>query len=298
MRISSLGYAFRQAFTQIFRNKAMTLASLFSITCMLLILGLVFLVVVNLNLMAETAKNQFDTIQIYLLEETDREQAEEMIEELSDMPQVGAAVYLSKDEAMEEFRVRWGDNAYLLDNLSENPLPNSIRVTVLDLEGAGEVVERARGFSGVEDIKYYQDTVEKLLKIAEMIQTGALVVIGFLIIVSVVVVSNTVKLTVLAREEEISIMKYVGATNWFIRGPFLVEGLLIGLLAAVLSTAAVGFLYYELTETFGQEAFLLFSTALVPARHMIINMGWIFAALGLGIGSVGSIRSMRRFLDT
>lgn len=298
MKIRSLKYAVKQAFVQIWRNKAMTVASLFSITCMLLILGLVFLVVVNLNLMAETAKNQFDTIQAYLLEETTVEQANDMKKELSAMPQVNTVEYLSKEQAMAEFRVKWGDNAYLLDNLSENPLPNSLRVTVTELEDADTVVAKVKSFSGIEDVKYYQDTVEKLVKIAEVIQTAAIIIIGFLIIISVVVVSNTVKLTVLAREEEISIMKYVGATNWFIRGPFLVEGMIIGLLSAAISLGVVGYAYIKITEVFGQEAFLLFSTALVPAAYLLENMAWIFAALGLGIGSVGSIRSMRRFLDT
>ncbi len=297
MRISNLFYTCKQAALQVWRNKAMTFASLFTITCMLLLLGLFFVIMVNLNLMAEMARDQFDTIQIYLLDEATDEQTARIKSKMEAMDEVDSVQYLSKEEAMAEYRVKWGDNAYLLDNLSENPLPNSLRVTVRELEGADAVVYAVKDMPGIEDIKYYQDTVQKLVKITNAIQTGALVIILALIIVSVVVVSNTVKLTVLARSEEIEIMKCVGATNWFIRGPFLVEGMLIGLIAALISTGVVGLLYGRVCGSFGQEAFLLLSTSLVPAGYLMKNLAWIFIALGLSIGSVGSIRSMRKFLD-
>ena len=123
-------------------------------------------------------------------------------------------------------------------------------------------------------------------------------IIVFLIIVSVVVVSNTVKLTVLARGREISIMKYVGATNWFIRGPFLAEGIIIGLLSAVISSGVISGLYYLLTKGVAQKMLALFSSGLYPVASMSINLSVIFLALGVSIGSMGSIISMRRFLDT
>ena len=107
---------------------------------------------------------------------------------------------------------------------------------------------QVKTFDGIEDVKYYKDTVDQLMKITRFIQVGAMVVIVFLVIVSVIVVSNTVKLTVLAREREISIMKYVGATNWFIRGPFLIEGIFIGILSALISVGIISYIYYKITE--------------------------------------------------
>ena len=160
------------------------------------------------------------------------------------------------------------------------------------------MVESAKALEGIEDIKYYQTAVDKLIEITEFIKIGALIIILSLMAVSVVVVSNTVKLTVLAREKEIGIMKYVGATNWFIRGPFLVEGILIGFLSAAVAVGLTGALYYKITELVGQELFLMFSTAMVPERFLIVNLVYIFMALGISIGAFGSIVSMRRFLDT
>lgn len=296
--IRSIGYAIKQAATQVFRNRTMTVASIFSITAMLLILGLFFILVVNVNLASENAKKKFDTIQIYLLNTTEFNAAQDMISSLKSMPEVDEAVYVDKEMAMDELRQRWGDKAYLLNGIEPNPLPNSIRIKVSNLEAADLVVEVAKTFQGVEDIKYYQTEVNQILKITDFIQIGALVIIVFLVFVSVVVVSNTVKLTVLAREREIGIMKYVGATNWFIRGPFLVEGMMIGCFSAVISSGLIAAIYYKLCELFSAQAIALLSTSLVPLNFLIWNLVWIFLALGVSIGAFGSIVSMRRFLDT
>lgn len=296
--INSWGYAIKQAFKQAFRNRAMSVASMFSITAMLLILGLFFILVVNINMVSETAKKQFDTVQVYLLDTTTYEQAASMMTELSGTDGVKEVTYLSREEAMAKWRTKWGDNAYLLDGLENNPLPNSLLIKVTRLESADAVVAKVKTFDGIEDIKYYKDTVDQLMKITRFIQIGAMIVIVFLVIISVVVVSNTIKLTVLAREREISIMKYIGATNWFIRGPFLIEGILIGILSALISVGIISLLYYKITELVGHQIFVMLSTTMVPGAFLVVHLVWIFLALGVSIGACGSIISMRRFLDT
>ena len=229
--------AIKQAFIQIIRNRAMSFASLFSITAMLLVLGLFFILIVNVNMVTVSAEKQFDTVQIYLLEDTDRVATQGMIDKLSRLDGVEKAWYLSKEEAMDEYKIKWGDKSYLLDGFAENPLPNSVRVKISDLELADSIVESAKRFEGIEDIKYYKTAVDKLLAVTDYMRTGALAVIISLIVVSVVVVANTIKLTVLARAREIAIMKYVGAANWFIRGPFLVEGMIIGFFSATIAVS-------------------------------------------------------------
>lgn len=298
MFIRGIFNAIKQAFFQLLRNRAMTFASLFSITAMLLVLGLFFILIVNVNMVTVSAKKQFDTIQIYLTEETDQVASTEMIGKLKKVDGVSEAWYLSKEEAMAEYKLKWGDKSYLLDGFKENPLPNSIRIKISDLELADDVVKAAQKLEGIEDIKYYQTAVDKLITVTEYMRTGALVIIFSLVIVSVVVVSNTIKLTVLARAKEIGIMKYVGANNWYIRGPFLVEGMMIGFLSAVLSVGLVSYIYLKITELFGTDVFLMFSVTMVPQRFLTVNLIQIFMALGICIGAFGSIISMRRFLDT
>jgi cell division transport system permease protein len=296
--VGSWGYAVKQAFKQVFRNRAMSVASMFSITAMLLILGLFFIMVVNINMVSETAKKQFDTIQVYLFDETTYDQAQAMIGTLENNDGVQEVSYLSNDQAMAKWRLKWGDNAYLLDGLEKNPLPNSLIIKVTKLEDADAVVAKVKTFDGVEDIKYYKDTVDQLMKITRFIQIGATIVIVFLVVISIVVVSNTIKLTVLAREREISIMKYVGATNWFIRGPFLIEGILIGILSALISVGVISFVYNKISELVGEQLFVMLSTAMVPGAFLVVHLVMIFVALGVSIGACGSIISMRRFLDT
>ncbi len=292
----SLGYSLKEAFKQMFRNKVMTLVSLFSISAMLLILGLFFFLTVNINFISENIKTQFDTIEVFLEDETTRAEADIMADSLRFMDEVKGVEFISKDQAMEEFKVRWGENAYLLDGLSGNPLPNSLRVTLNDLKDGNMVAEIARTMTGVEDVRYYQTEINKVLRITEVIQKGALIIIAFLVIVSVVVVSNTVKLTVMSRQDEIMIMKYVGATNWFVRGPLLAEGMLLGLFSALIALGLCWLAYARMSGFFSDQALALFSSNLVETDFMIVNLAWIFMALGISIGSFGSLLSMRRYL--
>lgn len=293
-----MGYSIKQAFKQLFRNKNMCTASIFSITSMLLILGLFFILVVNINLLAETTQSQFDTIQVYIEDDVSEESIYEMKNDISDLSGVDEAVIIDKEQALQIMKNRWGDNGYLLEGLESNPLPNSIEITVDKLENADAIVTRIQSMNGIEDIKYYKSIVEKLLNITGFIQVAGMILILILIIISIVIVANTVKLTVTAREREIGIMKYVGATNWFIRGPFFVEGIIIGLIGSGISVILINIAYKKIIEAFTEQAFVMFSIGMVPQEFLINNLIWIFISLGVGIGSMGSILSMRKFLDT
>ncbi len=276
----------------------MSLASIFSILAMLLILGMFFVITVNINMFTEVVKQDYDQIEVFLLDDTDKTEAEALMEQISSREGVTDVQYRSKAEALEVLKERWGESGYLLDSLGENPLPASILISVESLDNAGAVAAYAGTLEGIEDVQYYQETVEKLTKITNFLQIGALIIMAFLVVVSVVVVSNTVKLTVFARAKEIRIMKYVGATNWFIRGPFLAEGIIIGMLAALLSTGLIALIYKELIATIGPQVLAIVSMPLISTEYLTGNMLIIFLALGMSIGACGSIISMRKFLDT
>lgn len=291
-------YNLKQAFLQIGRNKGMSLASVFAITAMMLILGLFFVITVNINLFTEMVKSDYDQVEIFLLDSTTTEEAQLIMDDFEEQKDVEKVEYRTKDDALNIMKSRWGESSYLLDSLGDNPLPNSILVTVSSLEGAGRITEYASETEGVEDVKYYQETVEKLTKVTGFLQIAALVIMAFLVVVSVVVVSNTIKLTVFARAREISIMKYVGATNWFIRGPFLAEGIIIGIFASLVSAGITFVIYSKVVDTIGVQVMTILSSPLVPAGYLSMNLICIFLAMGISIGAWGSIISMRRFLDT
>jgi len=296
--ISRLGYTLKQAFRQIYRNRAMSLASIFAITAMLLILGLFFILIINVNMAAESVKSDYNTIEVWLEDATGEDDIQTMVSDISGWKDVTTVDFRSKEDALSILKERWGESGYLLDGLQKNPLPNSIVITVSDLEKSAAVAEKAEKLDGIEGVKYYKDTVDKLIKITNGMQLAAVVIMIFLVIVSVVVVANTIKLTVFARAEEITIMKYVGATNWFIRGPFLAEGIIIGIFSALVSAGLVGLIYAKVQSVIGTEMVTILSAPLVPTGFMVANLFWIFIALGVSIGSWGSIVSMRKFLDT
>lgn len=289
-------YNIKQALLQIVRNKGMALAAVFAITAMMLILGMFFVIYVNVNLFAEMVKQDYDTVEVYLLDSTDDKMAENIMETLQNVNGVTSVEFRTRDQALEILKERWGESGYLLDSLGENPLPNSILIKVTNLTAANKVNEMAMKIDGVESTKYYKETVDKLTKVTNFMQLAAIVIMAFLIIVSIVVVSNTIKLTVFARAKEISIMKYVGATNWFVRGPFLVEGIIIGLISSGVAAAIVYVFYSRVVELIGLQVMTILSSPLVPASYLLSNLVIIFIAMGVGIGSTGSVISMRKFL--
>lgn len=297
MTLNSFIYNVKQGFTQILRNRGMSIASIFSILAMLFILGIFFVIVVNINLFTEVVKQDYDQIEIYLKDSVTMEEAETLMGQIKSHEGVDKVSYRSKDDALDIMKQRWGESAYLLDSLGDNPLPASILIGVSSIESAEGVSVYARDLEGVEDVQYFKETVEKLTKVTNFLQVGALIVMIFLIIVSVVVVSNTIKLTVFARSKEIKIMKYVGATNWFIRGPFMAEGIIIGIFAAIISTIMVSLLYGRIVAGIGTQVIAITSCPLISVSYMAGNMLIIFLALGISIGAWGSIISMRKFLD-
>ena len=290
--------AIRQAFKHIGRNVTMTITSLFTITAIFLILGFCVIIVVNIDFMTEGIKSTFDTVQINLEDGIDEEKRDSIIAEFKDLPEVKDVIFQTKDELLEHWKVKWGNDAQLFDKLEENPLRDAITVQVHNIEDVNRIVTRAEHLEGIGSITNSSETVDKLISISQTVRLISLIIIGFLLIISIVVVSNTIKLTVLAREREITIMKYVGATNWFIRGPFLMEGVIIGLISSGITSGILWFAYHYLVENYSMQVTMLMSAGLVPEEHLMTNLVYIFLSIGISIGACGSIISMRRFLDT
>ena len=211
--MSRIFYNIKQAFLQIGRNKGLSLASIFAITAMMMILGVFFVVSVNVNLFTEMVKRDYNTVEVFLKDDISDSQTKQIMNDLTGIDGVTEVSYRTKAQALKIMKERWGESGYLLDSLGGNPLPNSILVKVKSLDAADNVNKLAIAHSGVESTKYYKETVDRLAKVTNFMQISAVVIMIFLVIVSVLVVSNTIKLTVFARAREISIMKYIGATN-------------------------------------------------------------------------------------
>lgn len=295
--MSRIGYNLKQAFSQMGRNKGMYFTSILAITAMMLILGLFFVAFVNVNLFATSIEKDYNVIQIYLKDGNKQEVNDAVKASLEGMNGVDEVTYVSKDEALLTLKERWGDNGYLLDNLPNNPLPDSYTVYVEDKDAANSLAEAALTIEGVDDVVYYRDTIEKLAQISHFIEVGSIIAMAFLVIVSIIIVANTIKLTVFNREKEIGIMKYLGATDWFVRAPFVWCGIIVGAISALIATGLVHLIYTKIIELVGTDIARIISVTMVPADYLTKNLLVIFLCLGISIGVVGSIISIRRFLD-
>lgn len=279
------------------RNKGMYFTSTMAITAMMLILGLFFVAFVNINLFTASIEKDYNVIQIYLAKGSNQETVQAVGAQLEAMDGVDHITYVTKDEALGTLKTRWGDNGYLLENLPENPLPDSFSVYVKDKDAANTVAAAAAEVAGVDDVVYYQDTIEKLAQVSRFVELGSVITMGFLIIVSVIIVANTIKLTVFNREKEISIMKYLGATDWFVRAPFIWGGIFVGVFSALIATGLTHVIYQKIVNIVGTDVSRILSVNLVPSEYLTTNLLIIFLCLGVSIGTCGSIISIRRFLD-
>ena len=292
-----IGYNLKQAFSQMARNKGMYFTSVLAITAMMLILGLFFVAFVNVNLFTATIEKDYNVIQVYLAEGSSPETADAASKSLESLDGVEKVEFVTKDQALVTLKDRWGDNGYLLDNLPKNPLPDSFMVYVKDKDAANAVAAAAPEIEGIDDVVYYRDTIEKLAKVSHFIEMGSLIAMAFLVIVSIIIVANTIKLTVFNREKEIGIMKYLGATDWFVRAPFIWGGIIVGTLSAFIAAGLTHLIYSKIVEIIGGDIMRIMSVTVVPASYLTKNILIIFLCLGVSIGVCGSIISIRKFLD-
>ena len=295
--MSRVGYNIRQAFSQMGRNKGMYFTAVLAITAMMLILGLFFVSFVNVNSFAKSIGKDYNVIQIYMKDGNTKEVTEAAGVSLQKLKGVEKVEFVTKDEAMVTLKERWGENGYLLENLPENPLPDSYTVHVSDKDAANSVAASAPEIEGVDDVVYYRDTIEKLAQLSHFIEMGSIVAMAFLVIVSVIIVANTIKLTVFNREKEIGIMKYLGATHWFVRAPFMWGGIIIGVLSSVIATGLTYLIYTKITGIIGADISRILSVSIVPAEQLTQVLLAMFLCLGIGIGVIGSAISIRRFLN-
>lgn len=297
MRFRVFKNIMKQGFQGMWRNRSMGLASVSSISAVLIILGVVLILILTINNIVLETKTKFDEIQIYLEDDLSNGDYDRIENAIRDMEGVLSLVFVSKEQGLEIMKEGWEEEAYLLEGLEENPLQDSYIIQLLDIKYAEGIVSKLRNISGIEDVKYYQDIIDKLMLVANYIRFGGIIVIGALVLVSIFIISNTIKVTVTARRREINIMKYVGATNGYIRGPFIIEGILFGLIGAAISIFLIKFGYEYFFKSVNDRLYLLFTVYLVPPSLLVKDIAIMFTAIGAGIGALGSLVSLKRFLN-
>lgn len=302
MKFSTILRHFREGLKNIVRNGWMTFASISSICISLFILGVFLLLTLNVNNLTDQIESQVQ-IRVFLNLDADEAVVTEMQNAIGSIAEVSKVQFVSKEEGLQLLRNSLGEDADLLEGYEEdeNPLPYSFTVEVfepLTIKFAAKQIEAINEkyeTRPIQSVKYGQGTVEALFRVTTAVRNIGLVIVLGLSLTAMFLISNTIKMTILARRREISIMKLVGATNSFIRWPFFIEGALIGFFGSAITAAILLFGYYELVN--GTQAELgLMMIRLVTLEEAMPLVGAVLVGLGTLIGIWGSVISVRKYL--
>lgn len=293
MSFSTKEYFIKETYKSIRRNGFMSFASISTVAVSLLVLGMFLLIFLNTNNLAKYLESQVQ-VSVYMQDDAKAEELTSVKEQLQKMPGVVKVTAVSKEQALERFKERLGDQEQLLNSLGkDNPFPNSFDVQVDNPERIKAITPLIGQLPKVETAKFGQEVVEHLFQLTRILRFGGVVLIIFLAMATLFIISNTIRLTVFARRKEVVIMKYVGATDWFIRWPFLLEGMTLGFFGAILASLLINSIYSALLDRI--HATLAF-LPLLPPSPLLGYVTLFLLAAGTGIGALGSYISLRKFL--
>lgn len=294
--ISNISYNIKQGFKGIFSNKTMSFISIGSVSASLIILGIVISIVLNVNQFISNTKDEVNEIRAMVSSDLNKDEIQKVKEEISKINGVNSIKYKTKESAFDDMKDSWGEDSYLLEGM-DNPLDDYFTVRIENSNNIQSMGYKISKIKGVKEVNYYQDIMENFMKISNTIQKVGSIVIACLFIVCLFMISNTIRTRVYSKKEEIKIMKYVGASNSFVRAPFLIEGFVIGILGAIISSVVAVGIYGYIHENM-RNTMSLFETSnmLIPTQDIAIVLSIIFLAIGTIIGIVGSTISIKKHL--
>lgn len=286
MKYNIFGYLIGEGFSNVFKNKKSTGASLMIMCATMIIFGIFLMLSENINHFVDDIKSE-QGFQVFLTTDATEEQIQEVGDKIRALDGVSTVEFKDKEYAYNFMKEKFGESADLLDGYGYDFYSTSYIVTLTDLRLSKDVQNEILQYDNVKKITSSDETVTTLLSVANGIKIVTAVILVLLIIISIFIISNTIKLTVHARRKEISIMKYVGATNNFIRWPFIVEGMIIGILASLISILIVGGAYSLLAEQAVNSSFMIkIGLSLLSFKDMISSIIVVYMLLGIGIGAV------------
>ena len=293
MSLRTKEYFVREAIFSIKRNRLMSIASISTVTISLLILGIFAIMIINMNNLANILESQVQ-VTAYIKEGVKQEEKDTLNEQIRAIDGVTKVDFISKEEALERFAQRLGEQKELLESLGDNnPLPDAFEIHVDTPERVKVVVDKIKTIDYIEETRFGQEVIEQLFSLTRILRVGGIILIIFLALATLFIISNTIRITVFSRRKEVNIMKYVGATDGFIRWPFLLEGMLLGLIGSVIAVLLLGWVYSIIvTQVHSSLAFL----PMVPRWPMLGYATVFLLFIGTGIGALGSSISLRKFL--
>ena len=294
MKINTINYFIVDALKSIKRNITVSFAAMLTVLVTFFVLGTFTLVGLNFNKTIEDVADKIE-IKVYLQDDIKLVNQREIEVKLAEQPGVKDVTYESKDEAFTKLQEDLQGNSGMLEgySLEDNPLASSYIVSLEDASYAEAVSAAVQEMTGVESITNQQELIEKISNVVEFVQILGIVLFFVFIGVSIFLIMNTIKLAVYSRRREVGIMKFVGATDWFIRWPFVIEGMIIGGTGALLASGIIYFIY---KAVFGFIASNLLIANLIPVSFVLSTLMGGFLVGGIIVGAIGSIAALRKFL--
>lgn len=296
MKLRTGKFFIREGFRSLKRNSTMSAAAITSVIAALLVIGIFFIIVINIDYAATKLESQIEMM-VYLEDGLSENIIDTMETEIRSINGVKSVEFISKNTALSNLEKNWGENSYLLEGLDgDNPLPDAFLITLADPSDASSVALSVSSISNIEKVVYGKEELAKLLNATYVMRMSSVVIILILLFISIFIIANTIKLTLYARRREIGIMKYVGATDWFVRMPFIIEGIIVGMIGAVVSTVILGAGYYYCSNLVKNQMIGFMSISLIPFNQIIVSMVILLLIVGVVIGAVGSLISVRKFI--
>ncbi len=298
MNTGSIIYFFKTSFKSMYKNALMTAASVFVLIACMIIIGTVFLTSENVISFMDRLEDQNEIVAFISDDYSDDSLSREnLCEKVKALNGVESVDYVTKEQAFAEYRDGLGESGEYLEGYDgeDNPLRNELRIKINDLTLFESVSSKVSEMTEIANIRDSQEVVDMLLSVRNVLSILGVWIMIILSLVSLFIISNTIKLAMYNRKNEINIMKYVGATNAFIRFPFVLEGMLIGIVSTLIALGIQWCLYtYTILPLLQDLSFL--SESLVPFNEMLISIMIIFGIIGLVVGTFGSAVSIRKYL--
>lgn len=298
MNTGSIVFFFKSTFKGMYKNALMTLASVFVLVACMLMIGSVLFVSENVLSFLNKLEAQNEIV-AFIDDEYDDDtlSRKEICDKIEAIDGVTEVIYVTKEQALSEYRASLGEHGEYLEGYSgnDNPLRNELRIKIADISMFSDISNQISEMDEIANTRDSQSVVDMLLSVRRVLNILCIWILLVLSIVSLFIISNTIKLTMYARRHEINIMKYVGATNRFIRFPFVLQGIIIGLISMAIALVIQWSIYtYAVIPLISQLSF--FSDAVVPFSEIFAELAIIFAAIGLAVGIFGSALSIRKYL--
>lgn len=290
MKISSLKYLLKEGFKNLFNNRLMSFASIGVLTSCLILTGAALLFSLNISSALKSVEDK-NSFTVYLNDDLSNLESVRIGEKIKNVNNVESCLFYSKDEAIEQWKDKLG---VLFDGLqgNENPLPNVFHVTLTDLSRYSETVAKIQTIEGVDSISDRSETAEKLTQLNNLVTSMGFWIVIILGCISLFIISNTISVTMHSRKLEISIMKSVGATDSFVKIPFMVEGVMIGIISAIISILLLSLVYKTLTLSIEQ----IIPLSTIPFLSILGNITLGFILTGIIFGLLGGSISIRKYL--